>query len=431
MKQGLKQKQKLSLNLTTNLGEQIKLLSLSGFEISSQLNDLIKDYFQEDEDKKVSYFKDEFKVDFYKNTFQQESITNIDKPEEINDLDLQTNLTKQFELLPLNEVQFLIGQVIIDSVESNGRLDPDLEFDDIKRIIKEDFNLTINNQIINKVLKLVQNLDPPGCAYRNIKESLTIQIDHLDLEKLQKIKLVDNLDALINNKINFKEVSQDIKDNLLKLSLSPGDIYGAYNEFYTRPDLIAIKNKNSWVVSLNDGFMSQELLDRIKEKVEESNNDYKHEAKSFLKGLERRQQTLLLVAEVIIDVQSDFLNGLAKKKALSNKEVADLLNISPSTVSRIVRNKYIQLPNELTNLKSLLAKRVNKKKQEINITNEDLKLIIRQLVEMESKENPLSDEKIKKALEEKLNLQVARRTIAKYRLELNIPSTRKRRPKEI
>ena len=78
MKQGLKQKQKLSLNLTTNLGEQIKLLSLSGFEISSQLNDLIKDYFQEDEDKKVSYFKDEFKVDFYKNTFQQESITNID-----------------------------------------------------------------------------------------------------------------------------------------------------------------------------------------------------------------------------------------------------------------------------------------------------------------------------------------------------------------
>ena len=84
-----------------------------------------------------------------------------------------------------------------------------------------------------------------------------------------------------------------------------------------------------------------------------------------------------------------------------------------------------------TNLKSLLAKRVNKKKQEINITNEDLKLIIRQLVEMESKENPLSDEKIKKALEEKLNLQVARRTIAKYRLELNIPSTRKRHPKEI
>ena len=161
------------------------------------------------------------------------------------------------------------------------------------------------------------------------------------------------------------------KDNLLKLSLSPGDIYGAYNEFYTRPDLMAIKNKNSWVVSLNDGFMSQELLDRIKEKVEESNNDYKHEAKSFLKGLERRQQTLLLVAEVIIDVQSDFLNGLAKKKALSNKEVADLLNISPSTVSRIVRNKYIQLPNELTNLKSLLAKRVNKKKQETNITNED------------------------------------------------------------
>ena len=134
-----------------------------------------------------------------------------------------------------------------------------------------------------------------------------------------------------------------------------------------------------------------------------------------------------MVAEVIVNIQSDFLNGSSKKKALSNKEIAELLNISPSTVSRIVRNKYIQLPNELTTLKSLLKKRVNKQNQSINITSEDLKLFIDEIVTSENKKSPLSDENIKKVLEEKLEINIARRTISKYRLELNIPSTRKRK----
>ena len=134
-----------------------------------------------------------------------------------------------------------------------------------------------------------------------------------------------------------------------------------------------------------------------------------------------------MVAEVIVNIQSDFLNGSSKKKALSNKEIAELLNISPSTVSRIVRNKYIQLPNELTTLKSLLKKRVNKQNQSINITSEDLKLFIDEIITSENKKSPLSDENIKKVLEEKLEINIARRTISKYRLELNIPSTRKRK----
>ena len=91
MKQGLKQKQKLSLNLTANLGEQIKLLSLSGFEISSQLNDLIKDFFLEDEDKKVSYFQDELKVDQYKSVLSADNYSNIEKLQN-DEIDLKENL---------------------------------------------------------------------------------------------------------------------------------------------------------------------------------------------------------------------------------------------------------------------------------------------------------------------------------------------------
>ncbi len=426
MKQGLKQKQKLSLNLTANLGEQIKLLSLSGFEISSQLNDLIKDFFLEDEDKKVSYFQDELKVDQYKNVLSADNYSNIEKLQN-DEIDLKENLLNQFELLPLNDIEFLIGQVLIDSIEENGRLDPELEFDDIKRIVYEDFNIIIQDQIIEKILDRIQNLDPPGCAFRNIRESLDVQIKHLDINKETKALLETNLDKIIENKINLKEIPQALKANLLKLSLNPGGSFGSHTEFYTRPDLVAIKTKDSWNVSLNDNFMSQDLIERIKNKVEKSKDKNKHEAKSFLKGLERRQQTLYLVAEVIVNIQSDFLNGSSKKKALSNKEIAELLNISPSTVSRIVRNKYIQLPNELTTLKSLLKKRVNKQNQSINITSEDLKLFIDEIVTSENKKSPLSDENIKKVLEEKLEINIARRTISKYRLELNIPSTRKRK----
>ena len=426
MKQGLKQKQKLSLNLTANLGEQIKLLSLSGFEISSQLNDLIKDFFLEDEDKKVSYFQDELKVDRYKSVLSADNYSNIEKLQN-DEIDLKENLLNQFELLPLNDIEFLIGQVLIDSIEENGRLDPELEFDDIKRIVYEDFNIIIQDQIIEKILDRIQNLDPPGCAFRNIRESLDVQIKHLDINKETKALLETNLDKIIENKINLKEIPQALKANLLKLSLNPGGSFGSHTEFYTRPDLVAIKTKDSWNVSLNDNFMSQDLIERIKDKVEKSKDKNKHEAKSFLKGLERRQQTLYLVAEVIVNIQSDFLNGSSKKKALSNKEIAELLNISPSTVSRIVRNKYIQLPNELTTLKSLLKKRVNKQNQSINITSEDLKLFIDEIVTSENKKSPLSDENIKKVLEEKLEINIARRTISKYRLELNIPSTRKRK----
>ena len=426
MKQGLKQKQKLSLNLTANLGEQIKLLSLSGFEISSQLNDLIKDFFLEDEDKKVSYFQDELKVDQYKSVLSADNYSNIEKLQN-DEIDLKENLLNQFELLPLNDIEFLIGQVLIDSIEENGRLDPELEFDDIKRIVYEDFNIIIQDQIIEKILDRIQNLDPPGCAFRNIRESLDVQIKHLDINKETKALLETNLDQIIENKINLKEIPQDLKTDLLKLSLNPGGSFGSHTEFYTRPDLVAIKTKDSWNVSLNDNFMSQDLIERIKNKVEKSKDKNKHEAKSFLKGLERRQQTLYLVAEVIVNIQSDFLNGSSKKKALSNKEIAELLNISPSTVSRIVRNKYIQLPNELTTLKSLLKKRVNKQNQSINITSEDLKLFIDEIVTSENKKSPLSDENIKKVLEEKLEINIARRTISKYRLELNIPSTRERK----
>ena len=424
MKQSLRQKQKLSLNITNSLGKQIKLLSLSGFEISTQLNDLIDDYFEED-DKKVAHFRDEHLIDRYRNVlnigndFTQPLSAN-------NEEDLQQNLFNQLELTPLDEVQNLIGEFLIDSVESNGRLDPEIDYLDIKKIIAEDFNVEISDKDIDSVLRIIQNFDPPGCAFRNINESLLIQIENLEIGTKEKNDLISILKNLIDGTIEIEELTESLKNNLSKLSLNPAGSFGQTTQNYIRPDVIALNQKNKWMVSLNDEFMSKELIEKINSKVESSQKEGWHDSKAFLKGLERRQQTLLLVSEYLIEAQENFLNGESGKRAVANKEIAEKLNISPSTVSRIVRNKYLQLPDKVIQLRELLEKRINKLNSGRDVTTEDLKFLLEQMVLNEDDSNPLSDENIKSALEENFEVYVSRRTIAKYRLELDIPSSKQR-----
>ena len=425
MKQSLRQKQKLSLNVTASLGNQIKLLSLSGFEISTKLNELINDYFDE-EDKSVSHFRNEYLIDKYKNILDQGDYLNS-LSEEVES-DLQKQLLDQLEVSPLDEMQILVGQFLIDSVEGNGRLDPALDFLDIKRIVFEDFGVTITDEYIEDILVLIQNFEPAGCAYRDINESLSIQVDNLGISPKEREELKENLTSLIQEKINIEQISETIRKNLKKLSLNPAGKFGVTTQNYVRPDVLAIKDTelDTWHVSLNDDFMSKELLKIIKDKIDSSQLDNSYDSKSFLKGLERRQQTLLVVSEFLIEAQKNFLDGRAGKRAISNKEISENLNISQSTVSRIVRNKYLQLPNQLLLLKDLLQRRVNKRNEGSDVTSEDLKFLIEELVNNEDKSLPYSDEYLRIKLKEKFKVSLSRRTVAKYRLDLKIPSSKER-----
>ena len=425
MKQSLRQKQKLSLNVTASLGNQIKLLSLSGFEISTKLNELINDYFDE-EDKSVSHFRNEYLIDKYRNILDQGDYLNS-LSEEVES-DLQKQLLDQLEVSPLDEMQILVGQFLIDSVEGNGRLDPALDFQDIKRIVFEDFGVTITDEYIEDILVLIQNFEPAGCAYRDINESLSIQVDNLGISPKEREELKENLTSLIQEKINIEQISETIRNNLKKLSLNPAGKFGVTTQNYVRPDVLAIKDTelDTWHVSLNDDFMSKELLKIIKDKIDSSQSDNSYDSKSFLKGLERRQQTLLVVSEFLIEAQKNFLDGRAGKRAISNKEISENLNISQSTVSRIVRNKYLQLPNQLLLLRDLLQRRVNKRNEGSDVTSEDLKFLIEELVNNEDKSLPYSDEYLRIKLKEKFKVSLSRRTVAKYRLDLNIPSSKAR-----
>jgi len=203
VKQSLRQQQKLSIKITPNLGNQIKLLSLNGFEISSKLNKLVEKYLDED-DKKVNYFKDEYLIDRYKNILYSGTSNENREFFQIKEPDLKEKLLDQLSVEPLSEVENLIGEFLIDSIESNGRLDPELDFQDIKRIVFEDFRTIVDDQEIEEVLTIIQNFEPAGCAFRSINESLEIQINHLSMDTNQKEVLRKTLKNLINHKYFYQ-----------------------------------------------------------------------------------------------------------------------------------------------------------------------------------------------------------------------------------
>ena len=423
MKQSLKQKQKLSLNITATLSKQIGLLSLSGFEISKRLNDLIDQYY-EDSDKTVRYFKEQYLVDKYKHALKFEIRDHMEQSDDETS-DLRQNLLNQLEISPLDSIENLVGEFLIDSVEDNGRLDPDLDYQDIKRIVFEDFDFKITDQEIDKVLKIIQNFDPPGCAYRNIQESMDIQIDNLDLSSQQKENLRLNLKDILEEKISLDMLTQELRDNLSKLTLHPASSFGDIDSNYVRPDVVARPNGSNWIIMLNDDLISKEILEKIKTKVD-GENIKNEEAKSFLNGLERRQQTLLMVSEYIVEAQKEFLRSASDKNAISNKEIANRLGISPSTVSRIVRNKFIQFPEKLIPLSQLMERRINKHNEGTDVTEERLKSLILEMIKEEDKKNPFSDQTLSRLLGEN-GVVISRRTISKYRNVLNIPSSRVRK----
>ena len=427
MKQSFRQKQKLSLNLTLNLQKQIELLSLSGFEIRSDLDNLISEFLKESDNKKLVYFKDEVLTDRFRNVINPDLKNDFFELLIDQEKSLREKLMEQLVVSPLKEYESLIGEVIIDSILDNGRLDPELEYRDIKRIVKEDFNLNIKDTKIEFILKLIQNFDPPGCGYRSIEESLKIQVNNLVQDKEEQEKIMRSLTSLVNQKIRKEDLSPEIRIQIDKLSLNLGFNFGKTKDLYVRPDLIAFYQRNIWQVSLNDDFMNKNLIEVIKNEIDSSTNGKVIEAKSFLRGLERRQQILILVGQCILTKQSDYLNEASDRKPITNKEIAKALKISESTVSRILKNKYIQLPNKLIPLKELLQKKVNKNLEGKDVTPKELKNYITLLISEENSNQPLSDESLKTLLSNNHLVKVARRTVTKYREEAGIGSTRVRK----
>ena len=425
MKQTIRQSQKNFLNLTTSIRNQINLLSLSGKDVRSQLDSLIDEFCDKDKEKVFNYFKDVILVDKYSKFFVNNG--DINKDILFTDKDLRKTLLEQFYQLKLEEYEILIGEYLIDSIMENGRLENEIDFNDIQSLIRETYSKKIETGVIEKILFKIQNLDPVGCGFRSINESLAIQLEYLEIDQEIKVILKTKLESISKGEIEIGFLSVKEKSILKQLSFQPGLMVGSYDQNYITPDVIAYKSDTSWQIALNDSFMPKSVIDKIKNSVESSPLKTKKDAKSFLKGYERRQETLLKVSDYLVKNQSNFLNEKGSLVPISLNDVADSINVSESTISRIVKSKYLQLPQRIISLKELLEKRVNSRhQQEEKISPSRLMNLIKKVINKEDKSKPLSDEKIRLFIKKNYKVNVARRTISKYRRQAKILTKQKR-----
>ena len=427
MKQGLKQLPKQTLALTPLLQNQIRLMSLSGNEIRKSLNQIVKEYCEEDRSKEYLLFKDLVFEDRF-NNFLQTRNQPLEYQNEIpQEKDIKATLLDQLYIENLEEYEILIGEYLIDSINKDGRLDNNLDYEDISLFVYEALNFKVGKKEIETILFIIQNLEPVGCAYRTVLESLLIQTDHLEIRNEEKKIIKQFLQKFSKEKVDVSSLSPQIKNILQKLKFNPCIQLDQDEVSYVRPDLVAIENSNKLEVTLNDPFLIESLTQKIKTFVKSSSSKKKKEALSFINGFERRQKTLLEVGKFIVSKQEKHLLDSKALTPLTLKQIATSIGVSESTVSRIVKSKYLELPKRNIPLSSLLEKKVTLRSSGgKEVSPSQLKKLIKTIIQIEKKSEPFSDQRIQKILKEKYKVSVARRTVAKYRQEAHILPSRQR-----
>ncbi len=427
MKQGLKQLPKQTLALTPLLQNQIRLMSLSGNDIRKSLNQIVKEFFEEDRSKEYLLFKDLVFEDRF-NNFLQTRNQPLEYQNEIpQEKDIKATLLDQLYIENLEEYEILIGEYLIDSINKDGRLDNNLDYEDISLFVYEALKFKVSKKEIEKILFIIQNLEPVGCAYRTVLESLLIQTDHLEIRNEEKKIIKQFLQKFSKEKADVSNLSPQIKKVLQKLKFNPCIQLDLDEVSYVRPDLVAIENSNKLEVTLNDPFLIESLTQKIKTFVISSSSKKKKEALSFINGFERRQKTLLEVGKFIVSKQEKHLLDSKALTPLTLKQIATSIGISESTVSRVVKSKYLELPKRNVPLSSLLEKKVTLRSSGgKEVSPSQLKKLIKTIIQIENKSKPFSDQRIQKFLKEKYKVSVARRTVAKYRQEAHILPSRQR-----
>ena len=299
---------------------------------------------------------------------------------------------------------------------------------------------------VERGLQLVQSFDPIGVAARDLQECLVLQIRHLGLSGSPAEKVVtEHLRLLQNHQI--QELSRkmamsidDLKEHIeliRHLDPKPGARYNPSQSQYVIPDVYVMKVEEEYVVVLNEEGLPQlrispvyrRLLDKGGDNTDETRNYAKDKFRSALwliKSVEQRQRTIHKVATSIIKFQREFLDhGIEFLRPLVLRDVANDIGMHESTVSRVVTNKYIYTPQGVFELKYFFHSGIASQFGEA-VSSVTIKQHIRKIIEQEDPHNPLSDSKVVNILQRE-GLKLARRTIAKYREELKIPTSNQRK----
>jgi RNA polymerase sigma-54 factor len=374
---------------------------------------------------------------------------------------LRDHLYWQMRLTPFNEREMAIATAIIDAIDDSGYLT--LALEDLCEGVQADFEVTPEEA--EAVLKLVQHFDPQGVGARTPAECLLLQLEAFaeDTPWLTEARqLVEqHLDLLADHDFNglmrrlkvSREQLQGIIGLIQSLNPHPGAQISTTAPQYIVPDVLVSRQRHAWRVELNTESSPKlrinaryaALARRSREKGEKSEKSEKgekgensensdaaylknhlQEARWFLKSLQVRNQTLLKVATSIVERQRDFLErGDEWMKPLILRDIAEELGMHESTISRVTTQKYMHTPRGIYELKYFFSSHVGTSDGG-ECSSTAIRAMIRKLIQAENPGKPLSDEKIAKLLGEE-GIQVARRTVAKYREAMALPSSSDRK----
>jgi RNA polymerase sigma-54 factor len=379
------------------------------------------------------------------------------EPVTVETRDLYDHLRDQLMLLPLSVRQLLIGEEIIGNIDEDGYLTCPL--DEVQRSLNhwiEDEGATeeetgepmapVTPSEMEQMLRVVQGFDPPGIGARNLRECLLLQMRDAEQEDTLAYQIVDrHFDQLINHR--YSEISKDLgitmlevqeaADEVKKLDPKPGLKYAAPGNDYIVPDLVVEKIDGEYMVFLNDTSLPRLRLSRTYRDIARDKSKYKGENKDFIssklnsanwmiQAIEQRRQTMLKVMNFIVDRQREFFEkGVQYLKPLTLREVAEVINMHESTVSRVTNEKFVQTPRGVLPLKYFFSSGLSTTSGE-DVSARGIKARIQKLVSDENPRRPLTDQAIVNILREE-GIQIARRTVAKYRDQLHILSARMRK----
>jgi RNA polymerase sigma-54 factor len=332
----------------------------------------------------------------------------------------------------------LIAQYLIDQVDEAGYLTTTVE--DIAE------RLGCADDHVERVLETLQTFDPPGVLARGLAECLALQLKELNRFDPQIACLLDNLDLLGSHNIaalkravgvEMDELS-DMIGELKQLNPKPGLAFGSVHVQPVVPDvLVRLASDGSWFVELNNDTLPRVLVNRsyytrvTKSARTPEDKDYivdcLQSANWLAKSLDQRARTILRVAEEIVRQQDGFFaHGVQHLRPLNLKTVADAIKMHESTVSRVTSNKYIATPRGIFELKYFFTSSIASSGEGEAHSSESVRHRIKQLIDAETAEGVLSDDKLVEKLKDD-GIDIARRTVAKYREAMRIPSSVQRR----
>jgi RNA polymerase sigma-54 factor len=330
-----------------------------------------------------------------------------------------------------------IGEVIIGNIDENGYLRASIE--EITDGTKT------QRETVEKALSLIQGFDPIGVGARNVMECLLLQLKALNLggTLVEKI-IINNMDELEKRK--YPQIAQQynlpLKDIMSAVKIieglepKPGRNFSNYNTNYVVPDVFLVKIADGYQIILNDEGLPRLRVSSFYKKLIQQNNAFSKEDKQFLveklrsavgllKSLDQRDRTIYRVTESLLSLQKDFFDkGIKYLKPLTLRDVASVLNLHESTISRVTSSKYLSCEHGTFCFRFLFSSALQSGIGSVSSTS--VKDIIKKIVIEEDSQKPLSDQNIGEMLK-KNGIIIARRTVAKYREEMGIPSQTHRR----